>query len=112
MSRLTGGVVTDLTTAMFAGVGILAVLLGFDLLKEWFEISISNRSSAAALDDARQYRILRNRSAAYSAEREYYNELYYQSIKKAARLHTGRPSSVSSSRDLSVDLSCDPGRFE
>ena len=119
LSRITGGIIPDLGTAMLAGVGILAVILGFDLLMEWFEISLENRRASDALGDAQAYAALRSRYEEGSFDYDYYNAMYRAKLNEGVSVRSGKGVAFSpsgsfgpSSPDLTVDFSSDPGRFE
>lgn len=84
ISTLTGGLITDLTTALIAMFAITFICMGFDYLKDIFENKIHARQTTASLDRARSYKgmaeLMDDR-----VSKDYLNARYRSEIRKAAR---------------------------
>ena len=91
-SGLTGGVVDDLGTAIVGGISLLLILVGLDLLKEFFAITMMNRAAEKSFDAARHYLGFRDLSESGSMEYDYYNALYRSHMNRSVGLSakTGR----------------------
>jgi hypothetical protein len=94
-SRLTGGFVTDFGTAITGGILLLIIMAGLDLLKEFFNVLVSNRTAERNFTKARDYMGLRDSSYAGSAEYEYYDALYNAHMKKSVSLSASTGKSFS-----------------
>lgn len=84
ISTMTGGLVSDLTTAMLAIVGIGFLLMGFDYLREAFEGSMNKRAINKSLDSARSYKKMAD-SMDDQVSKDYLNARYRNEIRNAAR---------------------------
>ncbi len=83
-SDLTGGLITDLKTAL-AGMLLLAfILMGLDLLKSALETKIKKYFLGQALSDAEAW--YERRQSSSGMYRDFADVRYRQSLSKAARL--------------------------
>lgn len=83
-SDLTGGLITDLQTAMLGMVAVAFIVFGFDYLREVFEQSINTRNTNASLDRARSYKNM-SESMDDQVSKDYFNARYRNEIRKAAK---------------------------
>lgn len=67
MSSMTGGLINDLTTAMIAMFTLTFIVMGFDYLKDSFELFIANRNSARDQSESyEKYKQRRQQSELFS----------------------------------------------
>ena len=84
ISGLTGGLVTDLTTAMLGMLMLGIIIMGFDHLRDIFEEKLHARNVNSSLDRARTYKKLAE-SAGDDVSRDYLNARYRSEIRRASR---------------------------
>lgn len=85
ISALTGGLITDLQTAMVGMITVAFILFGFDHLKDVFENSLRDRNRSRALDEAREYRKTVDNQYVDSAIRDVYKAKYRDAVRRAAK---------------------------
>lgn len=84
ISSMTGGLVTDITTAMIGMLVIGFLLMGLDYLKDVLDDGLSRRSSNNSLEKARSYRKMSD-SMDDQVSKDYLNAKYRNEIRRAAR---------------------------
>jgi hypothetical protein len=109
-SGITGGLVNDFGTAIFGGIVLLLILAGLDILKEFFEISMSNLFGQKHFSAAHRYLGMRDASGAGSMEYDYYNALYKSHLNKSVSLSskTGKTFSVDESIEHGIGTGFNP----
>lgn len=85
ISNLTGGLITDIQTAMIGLLAVSFLVMGFDYIKDVFEDNVKARNSARALRDAQEYRKVIDNSSVDPAIRDVYKTKYRNAISRAAR---------------------------
>jgi len=83
MSAATGGLITDLTTAMLALFAVTLICIAIDYLKDTFEAHMGEVRSRSSLEDARKYKkaLLDSKD---DVERDFNKARYRNAIRKAA----------------------------
>lgn len=84
ITSLTGGLVTDLTTALVALLAISFLVFGIDILREAFETSIQRKNTNSSLDRARSYKQQADLMDD-QVSKDYLNARYRSEIRRAAK---------------------------
>lgn len=84
VSSLTGGLISDMTTAICGLFAITFLLIGVDWLKDIFELAMQKKNTNAALDRAKSYKALAD-SMDCQVSKDYLNARYRNEIRRAAR---------------------------
>jgi len=82
-SDLTGGLVTDIQTAIIAMLVIAFIMMGFDFLKEALEHSMQSQRKGRAYDEARTYQA-NGENATNQLDRDIARARYRDAVKRAS----------------------------
>lgn len=85
ISELTGGLISDLTTAMIGMVVVGFIVMGVDYLKDCFETHIDNRKRDQSIVDARKYRSVAENQYIDPVLRDVYRARYRDAVRRASR---------------------------
>jgi hypothetical protein len=83
ISSLTGGLVSDLQTALVAMFAIAFICMGIDYLKDCFEHTIRSTQKGKAINEARQYRNNAD-NATNQVDKDVFESRYRDAIRRAA----------------------------